>query len=239
MPSCPRGVWRGEELDWAEPRGCREYIRGVGLDYLLHPAFVEGFSRLLAEYEPPRGRILLFLPCSYGKPYSQSFIHYMIRRVLWKNGLLDKVHEVMLTNAGVVPRELDEHWPYAAYDWNPSFETPEVRHCYRSILRDRIIAYLEAFGDRYAGFAAYLRWDSDSWAALRDAADYLGVRVENLAAESVSEEELREVSLGGLYRDPDLVLVTRRSLERLTEGLRRLLERLAPDTNRGDDGNAE
>ena len=223
MPGCPRAVWRGENLDWVEPRGCREYIRGVGLDYLMHPAFVEGFSRLLREYRPPRGRLLLFLPCSYGKPYSQSFIHYMIRRVLWRNNLLDKVHEVMLTNAGVVPRELDEHWPYAAYDWNPSYETPEVKQCYRSVLRDRIIAYLEAFGEYYRGFAAYLRWDSDSWAALKDAAETLGVQVENLAAREVPREELEEVSLGGLYQDPDLILVTRSSLNRLVDGLKKLL----------------
>ncbi len=223
---CPRRVWGGEELDWVEPRGCREYLRGVGLDYLLHPAFTEGFSRLLTSYEPPRGRILLFLPCSYGKPYSQSFIHYMIRRVLWRSGLLERVHEVMLTNAGVVPRELDEHWPYAAYDWNPRFETREVRECYRLVLRDRIIAYLSAFKRYYRGFAAYLRWDSDSWAALRDAADYLGLEVPNLAAERVSEDEVREVSLGGVYEDPDLVLVTRSSLEKLVEGLRRIIARL-------------
>ncbi len=220
---CPRRVWDGGELDWANPGSCREYIRGVGLDFLTHPAFEEGFSRILTEYKPPEGRLLLFLPCSYGKPYSQSFIHYMIRRVLWREGLLDKIHEVMLTNAGVVPRELDEYWPYVAYDWNPRFETNEVKECYRMVLRDRIIAYLERFSRYYRGFAAYLRWDSDSWAALQEAAETLGIRVENLAAREVPEEEVREVSLGGLYEDPDLVLVTKSSLKKLVEGLKRLL----------------
>ena len=129
----------------------------------------------------------------------------------------------MLTNAGVVPRELDEHWPYAAYDWNPAYETPEVRECYRSVLRDRIIAYLEVFRGYYRGFAAYLRWDSDSWAALRDAAETLGLHIENLAAREAPREELEEVSLGGLYQDPDLILVTRSSLNKLVDGLRRLL----------------
>ncbi len=225
MPGCPGRVWGGEGLDWVEPGECREYIRGVGLDYLLHPAFVEGFSRILAEYRPPRGRLLLFLPCSYGKPYSQSFIHYAMRRALWEAGLLDKVHEVMLTNAGVVPRELDEHWPYAAYDWNPAYETPEVKRCYRAVLRDRIIAYLEAFRGYYRGVAAYLRWDSDSWAALRDAAEYLGVEVPNLAPRAVPEEELRLVSLDGVYQDPDLVLITPTALRSLVEGVSRLLAR--------------
>ncbi|WP_048191634.1 DUF5591 domain-containing protein [Pyrolobus fumarii] len=223
---CPRRVWTGKELDWVEPGECREYIRGVGLDYLIHPAFEKGFSKLLTSYEPPRGKILLFLPCSYGKPYSQSFIHYMIRRTLWKNGLIDKVHEVMLTNAGVVPRELDEHWPYAAYDWNPIYETPEIRECYRRVLADRITAYLETFKSYYRGFAAYLRWDSDSWAALRVAAERLGIRIENFAARTVPNEEVREVSLGGLYQDADLVLVTRSSLASLVQGLKKLVKEL-------------
>ncbi len=219
---CPARVWDGSELNWVKPRGCREYIRGVGRDFLLHPAFEEGFTRLLAEYRPPEGRILLFLPCSYGKPYSHSFIHYMIRRVLWREGLLGEVHEVMLTNAGVVPRELEEHWPYVAYDWNPRFETREVKECYRLVLRDRIIAYLERFGSMYRGFVAYLRWDSDSWAALREAAEAKSVKIENLAARDVPEEEVREVSLNGLYEDPDIILVTKTSLKRLVEGLKKL-----------------
>ncbi len=222
---CPRVVWDGRELDWVDPRGRRLYLRGVGRDYLDAWPFNEGYERLLREYRPPRRfRLLLFIPCSYGKPYSQSYIHYLMRRAAapWiRAGLL---HEVILTNAGVVPRELDEYWPYVAYDWNPLKETPEVRECYRRVLARRIRGYLERFRDYYERYAAYLRWDSDSWAALRDAASSLGLEIPNLAPREAPESEVREAGLGlGYDEDPDIVLVTPTALKSLREGLADIL----------------
>lgn len=225
MAGCPRVVWDGSELDWVEPRGLRLYLRGVGRDFLEGWPFDAGFRRVLEEYRPRRVfRLGLFVPCAYGKPYSQSYIHYLFRRAIApyiRGGL---VHEIILTNAGVVPRELDEYWPYSAYDWNPAFETPEVRECYRRVLSERVRGYLERFRDYYEGFAAYLRWDSDSWAALREAAEGLGLEVRNLAPRSVPREEVEEAGLGlGYDDDPDIVLVTPTALESLRRGLESML----------------
>ena len=222
--NCPRVVWDGSELDWARPRGGRLYLRGVGLDYLIHEAFEEGYRRLLSEYKPPhRFKLGLFIPCSYGKPYSQSYIHYLMRSAIapWlRSGI---VHEIILTNAGVVPRELDEHWPYVAYDWNPAKETPEVRECYRRVLAARIEGFLRRFTGYYERLAAYLRWDSDSWAALSEAASRLGIEVVNLAPHRVPREEVEEAGMGlGYDKDPDIVLVTRTALEALRRGVERL-----------------
>ncbi len=221
---CPWEVWGGEELDWVKAPA-RLYLRGVGRRYIAEWPFNEAHERVIHSYRPRRRyKLGLFLPCSYGKPYSQSYIHYMIRRVLapWiRAGLL---HEIILTNAGVVPRELEEHWPYTAYDWNPAYETPQVKECYRRILASRIEDYLRAHGGHYEGFAAYLRWNSDSWAALQEAAGALGVRVENLAPREVPGREVEEVGLGlGYERDEDIVLITRTALESLRAGLTRML----------------
>jgi len=227
---CPRVVWDGSELDWAKPRQGRLYLRGVGLDYLVNDAFEEGFRRLLSDYKPKRRyRLGLFIPCSYGKPYSQSYIHYLMRRAIapWlREGL---VHEIILTNAGIVPRELDEYWPYVAYDWNPAKETEEVRKCYRRVLASRIEGYLKAFRGYYGAFAAFLRWESDSWAALKAAASRLGLEVPNLAPRSVPAEEVREAGLGlGYDEDPDIVLVTPTALQALRRGLENLLGAPSP-----------
>ena len=222
---CPWQVWGGEELDWV-PTQARLYLRGVGRRYLTEWPFNEAYERLLRDYRPRRRyRLLLFIPCSYGKPYSQSYIHYLMRTATApyiKRGLL---HEVIVTNAGVVPRELDEYWPFTAYDWNPHMETPEVRECYRSVLADRIHGYLERFIDYYEMVAAYLRWDSDSWAALREAARRVGLEVENIAPRSVSRREIEEAGLGlpEYMQDPDLALVTRTALEKLRRRLEELL----------------
>ncbi len=200
----------------------------MGRRFLSEWPFNEAHERLLSEYRPRRRyRLGLFVPCSYGKPYSQSYIHYLFRRVLAPYIRRGVLHEIILTNAGVVPRELDEYWPYTAYDWNPHMETREVRECYVDVLRSRILDYLRAFQGYYEGFAAYLRWDSDSWRALQAAAREAGVEVENLAPKRVPERELTRAGLGlpEYMQDPDLLLVTETALEKLRRGLE---ERLGP-----------
>ena len=204
----------------------RVYLRGVGRRYLSEWPFNEAHEKILREYRPARHyRLGLFIPCAYGKPYSQSYIHYLFRRTLAPYIREGLVHEIILTNAGVVPRELDEYWPYTAYDWNPHMETEEIRACYRRVLKKRITDYLTAFSGYYDEFAAYMRHDSDSWAALREAARELGLEIINLAPPSVDPRELEEAGLGlpEYMQDPDLLLVTKTALERLDEGLRRLL----------------
>ncbi len=221
-------VWDGRELDWVDPctvnECCREFLRGVGERFLTGRVFEEAFRRLLDSYAPPRGRLLLLLPCSYGKPYGQSYIHYHIQAALVRGGFYGRVHQVIVTNAGVVPRELEEYWPWCAYDWNPAYETPRVKERYVEVLAERLQKYLGRFRDYYTGFAAYLRWDSDSWRAVVEASGRLGLEFVNLAPRSVPREEVEEVGLGGVYRDPDIVLITPTALNSLVRGLAELLQ---------------
>ena len=217
-------IWDGRNLDWVKPRTCREYLRGVGLKYLLNPYFEEGFEKLIREYRPKKHYpIGLIMPCSYGKPYSNSYIHYMIRRNiadLIRNGV---VHEIIVTNAGVVPRELDEYWPYVAYDWNPIYETPEIKEWYTRVLEKRLGRYITTFQKYYDRFVAYLRWNSDSWRAVKRVSEKLGVEIPNLVPKNVPEQEIMEASLDGLYEDEDIVLITKSSLRRLREKLLEIL----------------
>lgn len=219
-------IWDGRNLDWVSPGNCRAYLRGVGLRYLVGREFEEGFRRLLREYRP-RGwyPVGLIVPCSYGKPYSQSFIHYLLRRPIYEFIVSGDVHEIIVTNAGVVPRELDEYWPYTAYDWNPSYETPEIKAAYTEVLVERLKKYIETFRSYYGCFAAYLRWDSDSWKAVKVVAEVLGIDIPNLAPKEIVEEELRELSLGGLYEDPDMVLITPSSTKQLAGKLGELVKK--------------
>ena len=48
------------------------------------------------------------------------------------------------------------------------YETEEIKELYVQVLVKRLKAYIETFKDYYEHFAAYLRWDSDSWRAVRD-----------------------------------------------------------------------
>jgi hypothetical protein len=217
----PEVIWSGDELDWVKPRGCREYLRGVGKRYLTSPYFEEGWRKLLENYTPPKKyKLGLILPCSYGKPYSQSYIHYNIRRAIMEYLVKGELHEIIVTNAGVVPRELDEYWPYTAYDWNPKYENNLIKKCYTKVLSERLIGYLRKNMGYYKEIAAFLRWDSDSWKAVEIASKALNFRVDNLAPASVDREEVEDVSLNGLYKDEDLVLITPSALRLLKEGIK-------------------
>ncbi len=217
-------IWDGNNLDWVKPRECREYLRGVGLKYLLNKYFEEGFKKLLGEYRPRKHYpVGLIMPCSYGKPYSNSYIHYIIRKSIADLIIQGKIHEIIVTNAGVVPRELDEYWPYVAYDWNPVYETPEIKEWYTRVLEKRLKEYISTFRSYYDRFAAYLRWNSDSWKAVEKVSQELGIEIPNLAPKTVSREEIIEASLNGLYEDEDIVLITETSLKNLREKLVKLL----------------
>lgn len=218
-------IWDGKELDWIDPGECRAYLRGVGLRYLTNKYFEEGFKKLISEYKPKKKhKVGLIIPCSYGKPYSQSFIHYFLRRAIADYIISGAVHEIIVTNAGVVPRELDEYWPYCAYDWNPKYENEEIKRLYIEVLAKRLKAYITTFKDYYHRFAAYLRWDSDSWCAVQIVSKELGIEIPNLASRNVPEEEIEEISLKGLYEDPDLVLITPSSTTRLRNELAKLIK---------------
>ncbi len=217
-------IWDGNNLDWVKPRECREYLRGVGLKYLLNEYFEEGFKKLLREYRPRKHYpVGLIMPCSYGKPYSNSYIHYIIRKSIADLIRQGKIHEIIVTNAGVIPRELDEYWPYVAYDWNPVYETPEIKEWYTRVLEKRLKKYISTFRSYYDRFAAYLRWNSDSWKAVEKVSQELGIDIPNLVPKTVSREEIIEASLNGLYEDEDIVLITEVSLKSLREKLVKLL----------------
>ncbi len=225
-------IWDGKELDWVDPGECREYLRGVGLRYLTNKCFEEGFKKIIASYKPKKKFIVgLIIPCSYGKPYSQSFIHYFIRKAIVDFIVNGHVHEIIVTNAGVVPRELEEYWPYCSYDWNPKYETKEIKELYTKVLAERLKTYVEAFRNYYKCFAAYLRWDSDSWRAVEVVSKELGMEIPNLAPENVPREELIEVSLRGLYDDPDMVLITPSSTLKLRNELSKLVSSYSSNSN--------
>ncbi len=94
---------------------------------------------------------------------------------------------------------------------------------YTKVLAKRLRIYIETFKEYYKCFAAYLRWDSDSWHAVEIVSREINIKILNLAPKHTPKEEVEEVSLGGLYEDPDLVLITPSSTSRLRSELVKLI----------------
>jgi archaeosine synthase len=79
----------------------------------LDRAEVRRFARRVIErYRAPREDVAVLLPCSAGKPYSQSRSHGDFRDAIRR-----RAHEVVVTSPlGVVPRGLENVYPAAHYD---------------------------------------------------------------------------------------------------------------------------
>jgi archaeosine synthase len=79
----------------------------------LDRAEIRRFARRVVErYRVPRDDVAVLLPCSAGKPYSQSCSHSDFRDAIRR-----RAHEIVVTSPlGVVPRGLENVYPAAHYD---------------------------------------------------------------------------------------------------------------------------
>ena len=85
---------------------------------LDRPEIVRYRRRLARRYrKPTSARILVLLPCSATKPYSESKTHRILGSAFARVRNMNAVHEVILTSPlGIVPRELERVYPAAQYD---------------------------------------------------------------------------------------------------------------------------
>ncbi len=165
----------------------REFLRGVGIDYLLHPYFNVWHDYIIKIYEKPKiKKYLLFLPCSYKKPYSKSATHKAIINSLLKLKEYPQLHQVMISNAGVIPREFENYYPFNAYDWEEWKETEKVKEYYYKITHERILNYLKAH--KYEKYFVYLKPDSLSYKAVMDAGKKLNIEIVDCVNKDIYEE---------------------------------------------------
>jgi hypothetical protein len=169
------------------PPALQEKLSGVGEEYLTHPHFEVWQDYIIRWYTRPKEKdTVIFLPCSHQKPYSESRTHRGIIAKLEEAGLRDRVHEVMLSNAGVIPREFENMYPFNAYDWDESLETEEIKVRYIQVTARRIKKYLSA--QKYGKVLCFLKYSSESYKALKEACSALGLDFRNLLSEETYEK---------------------------------------------------
>jgi len=106
---------------------------------LTRPDILRYRQRIRERYsKPPSTPILLLLPCSARKPYSESRSHKRFREAVRSTERASLVHEVMVTvPLGLVPRELERFHPAASYDLAVTGDwSREESHLLREDLRD-------------------------------------------------------------------------------------------------------
>ena len=206
----------------------KPFLRGVGEEYLENEFFEKWFNYLITDYKVPEEKeIALFIVCSWGKPYNQSYIHYEIQKTLFKLGKanFNKIHQIVVSNCGLVPKEFENSYPFCAYDWDPNVEWQEIKEKYSEILYERLKKFLTKHKLNYKEFCCYLRADSDSYKSIKKIERTYDLEIPNLILENdISKEEKENLSLDGLYDDHDIILIGQKNLDSLYSNLKRLLQ---------------
>lgn len=186
-------------------------LSGVGKDQLNHPHF-EIWQKYFKEnyYIEEDIKIILFLPCAAIKPYYNSPIHRVF------NEIIDKYNNILkyvISNAGIIPYNFCDRYPFNSYDWNPLCETEAIKQEYIEITSQRIYDFFNAKKiSNNIKFISYLRNDSESLKSLKIAFNKLNFNLEVI-----------KIS-GKLHKtaDTDLLLILEENLKRLDDKLKSL-----------------
>ncbi|MHA1745480.1 MAG: DUF5591 domain-containing protein [Promethearchaeota archaeon] len=95
-------------------------VQCIGPESYRRPEIVNFIDRVKSEVTPGRSYlVVVILPCSAKKPYSQSRSHGKFVKTIRKAaGKFEKfIHQVIITSpTGLIPRELEKTFPAAHYD---------------------------------------------------------------------------------------------------------------------------
>ena len=197
-------------------------INGVGIKQLTHQHFEEWFKYIVTEYKPPKPpRVCLFIPCSAIKPYYGSPIHKIINKAIAQYE--DSIHKIVISNAGIIPYEFSNYYPFNSYDWNPKLETEEIKKIYIEITVNRLISFINKHSTKYVGFISYFRPDAEDLIALKIASEVTGTNIIHIDANIKDcDKELSNTS------DPDLVLTIDHNLDKLKNTIGNIIENVQP-----------
>ena len=186
-------------------------INGVGKAQLNHPHFEIWQTFFRNSYKINGNiKIIIFLPCAAIKPYYNSPIHRVFNKILdnYKN-----IHKIVISNAGLIPYEFCDQYPFESYDWNPLLETEEIKKEYIEVTSRRIFDFFNAKKIiNPIRFISYLRNNSESLTSLKIAFSKLKYNLEVIEISG----KLHETA------DTDLLLILEENLRRLDEKLKSL-----------------
>ncbi|UCD00557.1 MAG: DUF5591 domain-containing protein [Promethearchaeota archaeon] len=93
-------------------------IRCLGPSSYNRPDFQQFRERTIKNFEPESWTtLIILLPCSAKKPYSQSKSHKLFYKVIRKFSEFPNFQEFILTSPlGVIPRQLENVYPVNSYD---------------------------------------------------------------------------------------------------------------------------
>ena len=179
-------------------------INGVEIEQLTHPHFEIWQNYFIKSYIFNKNiESIIFLPCAAIKPYYNSPIHRVFNKVIDN---YNNIQKLVISNAGLIPYEFCDRYPFESYDWNPLFETEAIKQEYIEVTSKRIFDFFNTKKiNNKVKFIAYLRNDSESLKSLKIAFNKLKFNLELIKISG----KLHETA------DTDLLLILEENLKRL------------------------
>ena len=173
------------------PLNLQQKIRGATEKELLHPHF-EVWQDYMCRFWNPKNEkdILVFLPCAFRKPYFNSQLHKAIMPVLQESKEWERMQIVVISSPGVIPYEYANYYPFNSYDWPEWEETPEIKKKYIEVTQARIENFLRSH--QFKKIVCYFKPESESFIALKQACDKMGIELQNLIDEETYEKIANE-----------------------------------------------
>ncbi len=174
------------------PKNLRKKIIGANEETLKHPYYEVWMDFFEWFYEPPKKKeILLFVPCSYKKPYYKSKTWKAILNILRRSGVRRRVHLVAVSSPGVIPEEYANEYPFNSYDWPEWEETEYIKKLYIEVIKQRVLRFLRAHKSHYKKILVYLKPDSESFKAVMQACEELKIECIPCLTEEYYTDEVR------------------------------------------------
>ncbi len=167
---------------------------------------------------PPIKEYALFLPCAFRKPYSRSQTHKKILERLQGIAAYKKIHQIMISTPGIIPRDFESKYPFESYDWPEWEETEKIKKEYIGVTKKRVKRYLSKH--KYKKIFSYFKPDSESFIALKGACAELKVPLITLLDEKMYKE-IKHMNNG---KTPTAILTQRRLLDSFVKVLRKNID---------------
>ncbi len=156
------------------PRMKQEMIKGASEKELIHPHFEVWQDYVCRFYEAPKEKkTVLFLPCTFTKPYYNSKLHREIANIVSRR---KDLHLVVLSSPGVIPYEFANKYPFNNYDWPEWEETGEIKKKYIEVTEKRIENYLRSH--KYEKYFCFLK-PTETFVALEKACKKMKIPLVN------------------------------------------------------------
>lgn len=143
------------------------YLRGTSKTYL---DMFDGLTESIWRLRRRKARYAFLTICSHAKPYSKSWIHCEIRKLLHNQELLQSLDYIHISNAGIIPHEASGEEAFSIvnrYDWNGAEADPAVTELLRKRITQRLASWYRIAGIKYEKIFVYLRPSGNTMQAVK------------------------------------------------------------------------